>query len=277
MSDKEDAPNGAICYGEISTADYLESVLDNNVPVGKIEVSTDIPVREKIAFLRGLASEMNLNIRETNALISGLTSDSIQKYVNSDEYDPRFKWTAEMSIDGISYMIETRCSTEEALHYVKTKHDKDDLWLGETRNKTIPRRIRVNSIDTIEEVHSDTIDYLKEVAQYRRRKILKARSPSSQFNEISDVITVADRVDELYNIVQEQGNEISHLKSEMSELRIRVQISEQNIKLVGEAANVKTAQLKEEILKLKDFYTIEQIAAMLEISDRRVKYLLYGK
>jgi NACalpha-BTF3-like transcription factor len=182
-----------------------------------------------------------------------------------------------MSIDGISYMIETRCSTEEALHYVKTKHDKDDLWLGETRNKTIPRRIRVNSIDTIEEVHSDTIDYLKEVAQYRRRKILKARSPSSQFNEISDVITVADRVDELYNIVQEQGNEISHLKSEMSELRIRVQISEQNIKLVGEAANVKTAQLKEEILKLKDFYTIEQIAAMLEISDRRVKYLLYGK
>lgn len=276
MSDKEDAPNGAISVGEISTEHYLESMLDSSIS-NTTEVTTDIPVREKIAFLRGLASEMNLNIRETNALISVLTSDSIQKYVNSDEYDPRFKWTAEMSVDGISHMIETRCSTEEALHYVKTKHEKDDLWLGETRNKTIPRKIRVTSIDTIEEVHSDTIDYLKEVAQYRRRKLLKARSPSSQFNEISDVITVADRVDELYNIVQEQGNEISDLKSEMSELRIRVQISEQNIKLVGDATNVKTINLKDEVLKLKDFYTIDQIASMLDINKRKVKYLIYGK
>lgn len=273
MTQKELAPNGAFCI-EQTTQEYLDSQLDYFID-GKKQDSVD--KQEVMRQIRQVAAEAGLSIREINALSCAIVADSKERHILSDDYNPEFKWTVGMSVAGLNHMMETSCSAEEALQYVKTMHHKDDSWLKNTRNKPLPRKVRTEAVREIEDTNKEKIRHLKKVSHYKKKNLLKATTPSRQMNQLEEVITIADRVDKLESITQEQGEEIISLKSEIHELQLRMQISEQNIKLIGDTVNVKTIDLKEQAMKLKDTYTIEQIAQILGLKERKVKYLVYGK
>lgn len=269
---KELAPDGAFCI-EQNTQEYLDKQLDMMLA----DTSSDISTKDKIEMARLYVDGLGLNIRETNALVTAVVSDSKVRYVNSEEYNPEYKWTTPMSVAGLNYMLETSCSAEQALQHVKNVYEKDDLWLTNTRNKPLPKKVRVNSINSVEGDNKVKIKHLKTVSHYKKKKLLSATTPSRQMNEMQEVITVADRVDRLENLAKEQGDEILELRSELHDLKFRVELSEHNIKTIGEVMEIKTINLKDEVMLLKDKYTIEQIAQILNIKERKVKYLMYGK
>jgi hypothetical protein len=273
MTQKELAPDGAFCI-EQTTQEYLENQLDYYIE-GKKQDSVN--KQEAMRQIRQVAADAGFTVRETNALSCAIVSDSKARYVMSDEYNPEFKWTIGMSVAGLNHMMETSCSAEEALQYVKTIHEKDDFWLKSTRNKPLTRKVITESVREVEATNEEKIRHLKKVSHYKKKSLLKATTPSRQMNQLEEVITIADRVDKLESITQKQGDEIISLKSEIHELQLRMQISEQNIRTIGDTVNVKTIDLKEQAMKLKDTYTIEQIAQILGLKERKVKYLVYGK
>jgi len=273
MEEKELAPDGAFCITQ-TTQEYLDKQLDDNI---NDNIAAKPTIQETIEYVRGFVDMSKLSIRETNALIGAIISDSKTRHVNSEDYNPEFKWTVNMSVDGLNYMLETGCSAEDALQHVKTVHDKDDFWLKQTRNKPMSRKVRTESIRVVEEVNKETVKRLKKSSHYKKKSLLKATTPSRQMTQMEEVITIADRVDRLESLAEQQGCEILSLRSEIHELQMRVQLSELNIKTLGDTLDIKTIDMREEVMKLKDTCTIEQIAQILGIKERRVKYLVYGK
>ena len=273
MSENTKDPFGSFCVGVETLEQFLDRQISNNIDNN----TQNLSIQDKISYGRELVDSLGLNIRETNALMGAILSDSKIRYVNSDEYNPDLKWTLGMSVAGLNYMLDNNCSAEQALEYVKSTQNKDDNWLSGVRNKPLPRKVIVNAVEHVEKSNVEKITHLKKVSSYKKRKMLRANTPSRQMNEMEEVITIADRVDNLEDIAKQQSDEILSLKSEIYELQLRMQLNEQNIKIIGDVVNVKTTSLRDEVMSLKDRFTIEQIAGILKIKERKVKYIIYGK
>jgi hypothetical protein len=237
MSDKEDAPNGAICYGEISTAEQLEQILNAQFEIES--ALSRIPDNEGISILQSaIVDKLSLQKYNTTIKVSkdiNISVARIQRYENSKDpdYVAPERFTTEMGVDGMVHLIRDKGTVQGAYNVVAEKHNKDILNL-----KSIATKEHYNRTQIIDQTSLVVPDQISKVVE------------EGLLNMLDKPTTINSMYVNTYTTMKILG-ELDELRNKVNQLEIRQAITETRVDHIGDHLGISSSSNKEIAVKLK--------------------------
>jgi hypothetical protein len=256
MSDKEDAPNGAICYGEISTAEQLEQILNAQFEIES--ALSRIPDNEGISILQSaIVDKLSLQKYNTTVKVSkdiNISVARIQRYENSKDpdYVAPERFTTEMGVDGMVHLIRDKGTVQGAYNVVAEKHNKDILNL-----KSIATKEHYNRTQILDQTSLVVPDQISKVVE------------EGLLNMLDKPTTINSMYVNTYTTMKILG-ELDALRSKVHELEARQSVTEARVEKIGEHLRLDEAnKLAAFRLKAKG-YSNKDIAKQLNVVPKTV-------
>lgn len=264
MEKENNAPQGAIC---VDVNNLIETCKTGGIPKHTI-----------MELISEITRAQGFSVRETKALISRIEADSVESFLSSEGYSDEFKWSAQMSIDGLVHMFEKHCTVKEAFEHVRNKYNKTDDWLRKSKHKKMHPSTQRSIVERVQEQVGKEVDKMKALNTWDEDLMIKTSSATQQFKKAHHLITLTDRVDMIENKLEVTQKLLEDQSQELQEMKLRLLYAEHNITALGNKIDVPVGNVQEDIKRLhQENISVPQIAKMLSLPVRKVKYLLYGK
>lgn len=250
--------------------DYLDKVSEHLA-------ASDTPTYEKMMVIVEVASAANLSIAQTNALVKKITNQSIEDFINSEDYDDQYRWSKEMGLDGLLQILQQGKTPKEAFEFIMTKYSKTPDWVEKVKHKNVKYTNNL-VVKEVEEKTPETLDRIRK-QQLDTTPLAKATTPNSQFNKAHKLVTLVDRIDAMEQRMLEYEKTLREQQLALISMNSRLTAAEQNISATQERlTDLEDKTEKDKVVYLKSKGTpLSEISTTLNIPIRRVKYLLYQK
>lgn len=258
---------------EDNTAPQGAFVVDDITPITEEENRLRITLNNKFLQTASVPEKMEDIANQTTAADfswpqhNALQRKQMSEKKRHDNYlsgKEDHKYTKQMGVDGVIYMIETKSSTDQTLEYIREQHQKSAEWLSGVRNKKFYTQSEITSI--VEERKKDYIDKLKGQSVYNKTFLsTKGTTPVQHLDRVQHLITISDRLDSM-------EDRLSRLELENLEFKIRLQLAEQNISVIDDCLEVsKQGKILQCEVLMKEGLTQKQIAERMNLHINTIK------
>lgn len=252
---EDKAPDGA------NFVDITQLTKEQKLALGKdliSEVIAECKTPEKIELLRDLNNEAELTYQAQNIL---------NRYTLSDKKDPDspdYKYSKQIGVSNMLYMIDTKATTDQTLEYGKKKFGKSDEWLSVVRNK--PFYTQAQIVKIVQQHRDEFFKGLDETTEYHKTMLTQADTPISQLNHLSSLITMSDRIDKMESRLRD-------VEYSNSELQLIVKLQGYNLEAINDYIGMSNDDKKPIAKSLREEgLTYKQISEKLGVSIRTLKY-----
>lgn len=258
MIDNEIAPDGAFCITDSLSPEELLIREQLNLRYGTTASKSD-----KIDDIVYQISTSELEHKEAHIIHKKANKElGIKRREITGKED--HKYTTQMGVDGVNYMLDTKENPSKTLEYVRNKHDKTLEWLSHIRGKKFYTQVDI--INRVEEQRRDIIEKLKSNGTYIKTTLTNAETPVQQLKHLHHTITMSDRLDMLE--YRQQQTDIK-----LAEYETRLTLAEHNISSIDNKIGISKAEKKQLAFNLKqDGMTYSEISSQLGVSVRTIKY-----
>jgi len=252
-------------------------ILDYLGKVAEHLAASDTPTYEKMMVIVEVASAANLSIAQTNALVKKITNQSIEDFINSEDYDDQHRWSKEMGVDGLLQILQQGKTPKEAFEFIMTKYAKTPDWVEKVKHKNVKYTNNL-VVKEVEEKTPESLDRIRK-QQLDTTPLAKATTPNSQFTKAHKLVTLVDRIDAMEERMLEYEKTVREQQLALISMNSRLTAAEHNISTTQDRLiDLEDKTEKDKVVYLKSKGTsLSEISAALNIPIRRVKYLLYQK
>lgn len=260
MTKETEAPSGAFCVDDAEPLSVEELQQRAILNQRYIETSTK---KEKIEDIKNQTVNSGLDGRAVNVLHQQTYTElgKISREISGKEHH---KYTTQMGVVGVLYMIENKATTDQTLEYVKNHHQKSSDWLSDVRNKKFYTQAEITRI--VEEKKQEYISKLKGQNLYNKTFLsTSGTTPIQHLDRVQHLITVSDRLDQM-------EERLVKVEIENLEFRTRLQLVEENISTIDNCLEIsKKGKLIQCRALMEEGYKQREISKILGVHINTVK------
>lgn len=225
-------------------------------------------------FIEDIANNIvnaGLSFKEMHVInVKSMAAKKAEEIASNGGVD--YKYTVDMGVDAVEYMMDNRSCVDDTLDYVMVKHQKTEEYMQNIRHKRFYSQSKIAR--TIEKKKAEVIEQWN-AKQLPHNRIMRSTgtTPYQYLEGVYEVVTLSDRMDAMERHMKQMEEEIFKLKLSDVDKTVRLAALEHNVEVIDEVIGISKQAKRDKAKELRDNgMTNKEVAKLLGVSVRTIKY-----